>query len=424
MLSETFLARQDASSRSQPQQKTRHLQSPVNSYEDWKLLEGVAEWPCAASNEFPSNLDPDTVLGPLEEIKKDFETHSPWGAVFLNGVEKRLEEMERTLDGLANHFLIGSTAHEGEAGGQPVAKGMTFLTELRDQSSQRRQRLCPLGDTASNEDLTLDTLVYPGIGGGCSAVALPGTLDPLTLLDKVTKTALLPLYVQQCWQKLFHSGASCCLLQNTFWYVWLSYFKAKPDPNDLSRLFRLISENFMSLHCSILGGQKHKDEAFIHLPGCLAKAVYSAFCHSFPQSSKVFNSEEFLSYLTNLTHEWITGVAAPLGSWKNWPRHLLDPHFNSVLEDTSSDQNSSPTLKSTFSEKDVMRLSIKDKPRSVRLSTVSGAIQKIRRTRSSHTAPSRAKTPSTNPDKNEGSSQERAGNQRCSQETQRTTQSL
>ena len=40
-------------------------------------------------------------------------------------------------------------------------------------------------------------------------------------------------------------------------------FQAKPDPNDLSRLFRLISENFMSLHCSILGGQKHKDEAFI-----------------------------------------------------------------------------------------------------------------------------------------------------------------
>ena len=48
-----------------------------------------------------------------------------WGGVFLNGVEKRLEEMERTLDGLANHFLIGSTAHEGEAGGQPVAKGMS-----------------------------------------------------------------------------------------------------------------------------------------------------------------------------------------------------------------------------------------------------------------------------------------------------------
>ena len=48
----------------------------------------------------------------------------------------------------------------------------------------------------------------------------------------------------------------------------------------------------------------------------------------------------------------MAGVAAPLGSWNNWPRHLLDPHFNSVLEDTSSDQNSSPTLKSTFSEKD------------------------------------------------------------------------
>ena len=41
----------------------------------------------------------------------------------------------------------------------------------------------------------VQTLVYPGIGGGCSAVALPGTLDPLTLLDKVTKTALLPVSI-------------------------------------------------------------------------------------------------------------------------------------------------------------------------------------------------------------------------------------
>ena len=45
-----------------------------------------------------------------------------------------------------------------------------------------------------------------------------------------------------------------------------------------------------------------------HLPECLAKAVYSAFCHGFPKSNKLFNSDKFLSYVTNLTSEWITGI--------------------------------------------------------------------------------------------------------------------
>lgn len=75
--------------------------------------------------------------------------------------------------------------------------------------------------------------------------------------------------------------------------------------------------------------QNHKDEMFIvrymlvhiwqivhspvslkYLPGCLAQAVYSAFCHSFPESNKTFNSDDFLTYLTNLTSKWITGKLA------------------------------------------------------------------------------------------------------------------
>ena len=44
-----------------------------------------------------------------------------------------------------------------------------------------------------------------------------------------------------------------------------------------------------------------------HYPGCLAQALYSAFCHAFPKSNKTFNSAPFLYFLTNLTSEWITG---------------------------------------------------------------------------------------------------------------------
>ena len=106
-----------------------------------------------------------------------------------------------------------------------------------------------------------------------------------TLLAKALPLRCILLFITGTQRhSVFHSlvsiSVSIIMIQNTFWYVWLSYFKvgtsfclegilkeirfqAKPDPNDLSRLFRLTSENFMSLHCSILGGQKHKDEAFI-----------------------------------------------------------------------------------------------------------------------------------------------------------------
>ena len=43
-------------------------------------------------------------------------------------------------------------------------------------------------------------------------------------------------------------------------------------------------------------------------PSCLAQALFSAFCQAFPTSTKTFNSEPFLSYLTDLTSEWIAGT--------------------------------------------------------------------------------------------------------------------
>ncbi len=45
-----------------------------------------------------------------------------------------------------------------------------------------------------------------------------------------------------------------------------------------------------------------------YYPGCLAQALYSAFCHAFPKSNKILNSENFLSFLCDLTSEWISGT--------------------------------------------------------------------------------------------------------------------
>ena len=75
MFSESFLARGEPNS--QPLEQNRSLKSPLNSFEDWKLLEGVTEWPSPAPDESSaSNFDADTVLGPLDDIRRDLETHS------------------------------------------------------------------------------------------------------------------------------------------------------------------------------------------------------------------------------------------------------------------------------------------------------------------------------------------------------------
>ena len=70
-----------------------------------------------------------------------------------------------------------------------------FLTELRDHGRLSARSPSRVRDSDSQECGTLDLrkLVYPGIRGGRGAVPLPGSLEPLHLLDLVTNTTPLPV---------------------------------------------------------------------------------------------------------------------------------------------------------------------------------------------------------------------------------------
>ena len=74
MFSDAFLAGREASSQSQEQ--VQPPKAPLTTYEDWKLLEGVSEWPCSAPGEAQSNFDTNSVLGSLDRICQDLQTHS------------------------------------------------------------------------------------------------------------------------------------------------------------------------------------------------------------------------------------------------------------------------------------------------------------------------------------------------------------
>ena len=78
-------------------------------------------------------------------------TNIAWGAAFMDGVEKRLQDLEAKLGKLADQFLYGTAAPESVAGGLANIRDMSkysyttvslcisfivwvaaFLTELRD----------------------------------------------------------------------------------------------------------------------------------------------------------------------------------------------------------------------------------------------------------------------------------------------------
>ena len=74
MFSDTFLASHESSSDLHDQKK--HPKSPLQSCEEWMQLEGLEQWPCTSPSETPSNLNPDDIIGSLDDIREDLRTHS------------------------------------------------------------------------------------------------------------------------------------------------------------------------------------------------------------------------------------------------------------------------------------------------------------------------------------------------------------
>ena len=50
--------------------------SPPRSFEEWLQLDDVDQWPSTTPGEAETSLDPDDVLGSLDDIRADLQTHS------------------------------------------------------------------------------------------------------------------------------------------------------------------------------------------------------------------------------------------------------------------------------------------------------------------------------------------------------------
>lgn len=121
----------------------------------------------------------------------------------------------------------------------------------------------------------------------------------------------------------------------------------RPDAKLQAELFNQVSESFLLLIWNV--SQKHKDEFFKWYPLCLAQAVYSAFCHSFPDARKTF-TDDFRQYIASTILQWTMGVRSTIASWMEWPMEAIDPYLH-----TGSEQDEKSVSVSSSAEKDILQ---------------------------------------------------------------------
>ena len=148
---------------------------------------------------------------------------------------------------------------------------------------------------------------------------LPGNLEALQLLNKITKIQNFPLPFRNIWKKAILSEASVAVFQDSFWWIFCHLFEPK-QPLDM--IFSRISHSFIALFFSI--PTSHKDTFFLHYPNCLAQALYAGFCDAFPDSYRVFG-DPFKSTLINTVYEWVSGLRPPPMLWESWQLDELEP---------------------------------------------------------------------------------------------------
>lgn len=165
---------------------------------------------------------------------------------------------------------------------------------------------------------TVENMSYYGFRPN-ELTPLPGHLESLQLLNKVTTIQNFPQPFKNVWKKAILSEASVAVFQDSFWWVFCHLFEPT-QPKDM--VFSRISDSFVALFFRV--PTAYRDRFFLHYPSCLAQALYAAFCEAFPDSYKIFG-DPFKTVLTDTIYEWVSGIRPLPMSWERWQLGALEP---------------------------------------------------------------------------------------------------
>lgn len=296
-------------------------EKPPTTYEEFMKIEGLTEWPQRLTSEGALDLEGEVLLlGSQEEIADLLRESAPLGLNKLEELELRLDELEEKL-----HFYSDQIVSEGkpEHEGQDrlfFSPSKTFLTEMSESDavkshhSARGHKTMDFAESMmETRKKSLEYCQFPGFRHG-ELIELPGQMESPPILHRVTKAQNFNSGFKKFWKKLFLSEASVAMMQDTFWWFFLS----KYDPNrqdDLDLLFDRIADSFVGLFTSI--HTDVKDKFLAVYPDCLAQAVFMAYWEAFPESRGKMD-EQFKQDLINTVVEWITGLRPMPNVYKSW----------------------------------------------------------------------------------------------------------
>jgi len=245
------------------------------------------------------------------------------------------------------------------------AKYKAFLKSNHVKAPVMRKK-----NTVFNKPQLVELQQYPGFVKDIFT-PLPHSVKVSTINCKVicTLTHLhnKPTYKKFLTEQLntnFHHN----LLLDFFWWYFLEKFASNEDIQ--GKLFSRIALSFGALY-TLPVSKRYWNLFFQEYSDILSRCVYCAFSHCFPQSSKQFDNNEFISAIYVVASSWIDGIRPHPKPNQGWDMKALQPVKSiQVEEETVSKKPSEKSMKSysgSTNKKSSIRLGSKSDKKSFTL---------------------------------------------------------
>ena len=297
----------------------------------------------------------------IETIESDLATHAQFDdelflqvETLMNSLSERVTALGSLLydldpkcedmNGKESDPFLGSdnsdssseSSEEEEEKMFSKAKGNKQRLRGKATKKLRQARTRGMRGGEKKSDKRVEDAIFLGFDND-ELTPLPGKIDPLKVLDFVSRNQEFSPVYMGCWRKMFYSEVSSAILQDLFWLLWLDRFNVEADIEADTQASFLIRLSVSYVKLFQLVPVKFRDLFFLKYSDCLAQSLYVAFWALFPGSRLHFGAE-FRRFISTLVHKTVIGLQPHPLSWNEWK---IDPSKFSQCVLPSRDSQSS-----------------------------------------------------------------------------------
>ncbi|GCB75583.1 hypothetical protein scyTo_0017363, partial [Scyliorhinus torazame] len=280
-------------------------------------------WPALPrdEDEFQQSIQPD-IFSSYESTVQYIREHVPFEMEVLDNIGQRIDLFVSRLEKYSSKILLDEPSESKDP--RFYVRTYAFLTQTEGSDALQTHPSRKLSEELlfARRGKTVEAQHFPGFNP-LAFTELPGQIEAIQLLNWVRRAQNINLGYQSTLKKLILSVPSVAILQDAFWWFFLSKFE--PSQEDQDYLFTRISDSFVALF--MIAPPQVLDIFLEDYPNCLAQAVFAIFCKAYPDSHYQFG-DDFKNELTELFSLWITGLKPEPFSWKKWNLEWLEKSIN------------------------------------------------------------------------------------------------